>query len=200
MKRMHYWDYVRILLLAVVALLVGGCSTGSTTRYYMLSATPASASTTSSSKALVLGVGPVTIPDYLDRIELVFQSAPNRFEIPTQHRWAGSLQQDVQRVFGTNLARELGTTKVHFHPWDRRLQCDVTVSLAVVRFHSVTGEDAVLEANWQIERGDATSTLQGHLIEREPLEGDGYEAVVAAQSRLLARISKDLAAKARGMQ
>lgn len=187
-------------ILLAIALATGACSTGNTTRYYMLSADSNASVSRSLSESLVLGVGPVTIPDYLDRAELVFQSSPNRFEIPSQHRWAGSLQQDVQRVFGTNLANELGTTTVHFHPWDRRLKCDVEVSLAVVRFHSVTGEDAVLEANWQIDRGSGESTAQGHLIKREPLAGDGYEAVVAAQSRLLSQVAKELAAKVRGME
>ncbi|MCB1099359.1 MAG: membrane integrity-associated transporter subunit PqiC [Verrucomicrobiae bacterium] len=195
------WKYAWVLL---AALALGACTSSDSIRYYMLSADAAPEANSRSS--LVLGVGPVTIPDYLDRTELVFQSAPNRFEIPSQHRWAGSLREDVQRVFGANLARQLGTTTVHYHPWDRRLQCDVTVSLSIIRFHSVTGGEAILEANWQIQRNgdngdnDAESTLQGHLMKEVPLEGDGYEVVVAAQSRLLAEAAKDLAGKVRGMQ
>ena len=192
----------------LAALLLGACSSTDPIRYYMLSAD--TVPDTNAVSSLVLGVGPVTIPEYLDRSELVFQSAPNRFEIPSQHRWAGSLREDVQRVFGTNLAHQLGTTDVHYHPWDRRLQCNVTVSLSIVRFHSVTGEDAILEANWQIDRksdksekSDAVSTestLQGHLLKTAPLDGDCYEAVLAAHSRLLADAAEDLAGKVRSMK
>ncbi|MDA0813385.1 MAG: PqiC family protein [Verrucomicrobia bacterium] len=192
----------------LAAMLLGACSSTDPIRYYMLSADAAPQA--NSASTLVLGVGPVTIPEYLDRSELVFQSAPNRFEIPSQHRWAGSLREDVQRVFGSNLADQLRTTNVHYHPWDRRLQCEIAVSLSIVRFHSVTGEDAILEANWQIDRkGEKSengadvsteSTLQGRLLKSVPLDGDGYEAVLTAQSRLLADAAEDLAGKIRSMK
>ena len=103
---------IRIVSVAA-ALSLAACSTPEV--YYRLNSDgPAPTNTT----GIALGVGPVVLPDYIDRGELVFQSEANRFEVPYEHRWAGSLRETTTRVLGTNLARRLGTGNLHLYPWD----------------------------------------------------------------------------------
>jgi uncharacterized lipoprotein YmbA len=69
----------------------------------------------------------------------------------------------------------------------------------VRQFHAVSGVDAVLDLTWQIvnSRNGVAGSRQS-LSLREPIQGDGYNAVVAAESRLLARAAEVMAASFRG--
>ncbi|MEQ1861374.1 MAG: PqiC family protein [Chthoniobacteraceae bacterium] len=178
------------LLTLTTALALAACTTAET--YYRLSSdgpVPANLS------GFSLGVGPVTLPDYIDRGEVVFQSEANRFEVPYDHRWAGSLRETTTRVLGTNLARRLGTGNLHLHPWAPGTTVRYQVSVDVRQFHAVSGGDAILQTAWRVE-----DTQSGRVVVRqagnftEPVQGDGYEAVVAAESRLLAQLADAIAA------
>lgn len=179
-----------LLAVLIIGLVTSSCS--SSEGYYQLSSDgPAS----TNASGVALGVGPVTLPDYIDRPELVFQNSEYRFEIPLGHRWTGSLRDTTTRVLGTNLARRLNTGNFWLYPWPADSSIRYQVAIDVRRFHAVSEGDAILEAAWAV--ADARS---GRIIVRksaaftEPLVGDGYDAVVAAESRLLAQLADAIAA------
>ncbi len=179
----------RLLALAA-ALALAACSTPEV--YYRLSADGPAPSNTS---GFALGVGPVVLPDYIDRGELVFQSEANRFEVPYEHRWAGSLRETTTRVLGTNLARRLGTGNLHLYPWDPGTPLRYQVRVEVRQFHAVSGGDAILQCTWRIEDKQSDKVVlrqAGNFT--EPVRGNGYEAVVAAESRLLSQLAAAIAA------
>ncbi len=131
-----------------VALALVSCSTPET--YYRLSADGPPPPT---GAGFALGVGPVSLPDYIDRAELVFQSTDERFEVPFERRWAGSLRDTTTRAIATNLARHLGTGNIHVYPWPPGTPLDYQVRVNVRQFHGRSGGDAILEATWTVEDG-----------------------------------------------
>ncbi len=174
------------LLLAACAL--AACSTPEL--YYRLSA---DGPLPSPSSGLSLGVGPIELPEYIDRAELVFQSSETRFEVPYEQRWAGSLRDTTTRAVGVNLARRLGTSNLRTYPWPPGTHLDRQVRINVNQFHARSGGDAILEATWTIEDGRNNVLSRGSGAFREPVQKDGYEGIVAAQSRLLGQLSDRLA-------
>lgn len=178
-------------LLAVILCAVASCS--STESYYLLSPQVAK-STVLPSNGIRLGVGPVLLPDYIDRSEIVFQSSPNKFEIPPGHLWAGSLKDTMLNVTATNLSRALRTPNVRSYPWEPGTQLDYAVAIDVHRFHSRTGGDAVLEVTWRLydETTRQVRSQRNSTFER-PLQADGYDAVVTAQSLLLKDLAEEIA-------
>ena len=178
----------RLLLLAAFAL--AGCSSGES--YYRLSAEgPVPANT----GGVSIGVGPVNLPDYIDRGEVVFQSQDNKFEIPYERRWAGNLRATATRVLGTNLARELNTGNLWLYPWDPGTPVRWQVRVEVRQFHARSGGDAILQCEWRIEDRTTRRAVVRRVSDlSEPVRGDGYEAIVAAESRLLARLARAIAA------
>ena len=179
-----------IFCLTIMALLFAGC--GSSENFYRLSAeAPASSGSRS---AISLGVGPVTLPSYIDRGELVYQSGPNEFQIPPNERWAGGLRDNVTQVLAADLERLLGAGEVLVYPWPPGRIPHYSVAVNVRQFHAVSGVDALLDLTWQIvnSRNEVASARQS-LSLREPIQGDGYSAVVAAESRLLARAAEEMA-------
>lgn len=174
------------LLLAVLAL--AACSTPE--KYYRLSADgPPPPNVT----AFALGVGPVSLPEYIDRGELVFQSSETRFEVPFEQRWAGSLRDIATRAIGTNLARHLGTGNLKTYPWPPGTPLDYQVRVDVRQFHARSQGDAILDASWTVEDRTGRVIVRSSGTYQEPVTADGYEGIVAAESRLLSQFSLAIA-------
>lgn len=172
-----------------IALLLGGC--GSKQEFYRLSAETTAAAHGGAS--ISLGVGPISLPGYIDRSELVFQNGPNEFQIPTNASWTGSLQENIAAVLARDLQGELGAGEVLTSPWPAGRAPRRRVALEVRQFHGISGSDAILEAAWRIEDSSGGTIARGSGAFREPIHGDGYAAVVAAESRLLAQCAAAIA-------
>jgi uncharacterized protein len=63
-----------------------------------------------------------------------------------------------------------------------------------MRFESVQGEAATVEAQWTIWPPKKAGAILGHTLAREQVQGQGYDALVAAHDRALASVSHDIAA------
>src|SRR5262247_3251000 len=110
------------LVLAVAVLLgmaacIGGPSPA--TKHYVLSPVIAALpdEATSPAAPLVIGVGPVSLPAYLDRPQMVIRPASDRIEINEFEQWGEPLRNGVTRVVAVNIGRLLPETRVVTFPW-----------------------------------------------------------------------------------
>ncbi len=147
-----------------------------------------------SHQGLGIGVGPVILADYLvERPYLIFQSSTHRLEMSDQHEWAGSLSDDIARTVGSNIGHQLGTGNIHRYPWDRETEVDYKISIDVHRFHGDTHGDAILDATWRIYRMPESNIISSRSVSlKEPLNADGFDELVAAQSRLLNTLAQKI--------
>jgi len=67
------------------------------------------------------------------------------------------------------------------------------VDIEVQRFESAPGTAATLDAAWTVRRAKDGREERGHSRVREPVRNAGYEALAAAHSRALGRLSQDIA-------
>ena len=95
-------------------------------------------------------VGPVTLPDVVDRPNLVVRTAENQVTLLDQHRWAEPLKREIPRVLAGHLSRLLGTPRVSVFPYGAGGPGDVRVRVDVQRFESVPGQEALLEVFWTV--------------------------------------------------
>ena len=185
-------------LVIVAALFLGACSLvgggGSKETFYVLSGpeTPAPASRPDS---LVIAVGPVAVPDAVDRAPMVLAASPNHVDLSEEHRWAEPLKTAIPRVVGEHLMRLLDTTRV----MTSRLgssssEIDYRVALEVQRFDSSLSTGAAIDVLWTLTGKRANPARSGRSSVREPASEGTPEAVAAAHSRALARIAADIAA------
>jgi uncharacterized protein len=179
--------------IALAASIAAGCTTAPS-RFYSLAAT----STTDgapSTPATVM-VGPVTIPASVDQAEFVVQVAPNRVEVEEFNRWVSPLSDSIARAVAGDLVVLLGTPEVasaelaNFAP-------DYRVTIDVQRFESIQGQAAMLEAVWTVRKNAGGEIRSGRSVAREPVQGQGFEALAAAHSQALAKMSGDIAAAIR---
>jgi len=71
------------------------------------------------------------------------------------------------------------------------------VRVDIVQFDSMPGEAVAIDALWTVHVAGRTTLLTGRSTVREPVSGSGYDALVAAHSRALATVSRDIAAAIR---
>lgn len=169
--------------------------------YYTLSPIemPQQAIPQASSRAIAIGIGPIKFPDELDRPAIVTRTGRNRLLVNDFHRWGGSLEKNISRVMGENLALLMKTDRVMARPWERHFQPDVRIALDIRQFDGRLGDYALLNVTWMVIRPEAGGPLLvRRTIIQEAVSDDGYEALVEAQSRALARLCRDIADVLRG--
>ena len=71
------------------------------------------------------------------------------------------------------------------------------VTIDVQRFESAPGQAALVEAVWTVRKTAGGETRSGRTVAREAVQGDGFDALAAAHSRALAKMSGDIAAAIR---
>ena len=66
-------------------------------------------------------------------------------------------------------------------------------------FESVPGKEAILDAVWTVRRNKDGKTETGRTAAREATQGEGFEALAAAHSRALAKMSEGIAITIRAL-
>jgi len=179
--------------IALIAMAAAGCSTAPS-RFYSLSST----STTDGTPATAVSVlvGPVTIPAAVDQPEFVVQVSANRVDVDEFNRWVAPLGDGIARAVAGDLVVLLGTPQVatqqlaNFNP-------DYRVTIDVQQFESIQGNAAVIQAVWTVRRTSNGETRSGRTDAREPVQEQGFDALAAAHSQAIARVSADIAAAIR---
>src|SRR5262245_63848315 len=120
---MPRWLCVRVLVLLGGALLgLSGCL-GRTppTQFYVLPSPPGgpAAPAGASPRALTVGVGPVTVPPYLDRPQIVTRTSPVKLALADFDHWAGPLADTIARGLVEHLGLLIPTERVVLYPWPR---------------------------------------------------------------------------------
>ena len=182
--------------LAVAAL--GGCGTSPATRLYMLAPVAESrGNPVSLSDAIVIGVRSVTLPDELDRPEIVTRTGPNTVQLAEFDQWSAPLRDSVMRVIGEDLAVLLSGDRVAVYPWPPGISVDRELVVQVTRFDGQLGGRCVLHAEWQMLTRRATRSVISGRSTLHDACGPDYAAFAAAHSRLLARLSAEIASAIR---
>lgn len=179
------------LTFVIAALLLAGC--GSSAQFYRLSAEPAAAVAHDRATSVNLGVGPITLPSYIDRSAIVYQSGPNEFQVPPNVSWTGSLRDNIAAVLAQDLQQQLGARDVATYPWPAGRAPARSVALDIRQFHGISGEGALLDTAWRIVNRDGLTIAHGSAVFHHPINGDGYAALVAAESQLLAQCAAAIA-------
>jgi len=181
--------------LCAMVVLAAGCSTP-TSRLYTLSRAPAPASAATPAAIasnMTVVVGPVSIPAIVDLPQIVISTGANSVSLDEFNRWASPLQSNISRVVAENLVTLLGTPRVSQFQQSLNLDADYRVAIEVQSFDSAPGDAATLNAVWVVRRTKDGKSQTGRTNVREPTGTAGYDALAAAHSRALARMSQEIA-------
>jgi uncharacterized protein len=182
----------------LLAVLLAACSTSPPAQFYTL--TPEAYAATESIVAVPFGhsiaVGPVSIPEAVNRPQFVVRDGPNRVVVLESRRWAESLKSGIAESVAGYLSRDLDGARVTPMSQSAANTAQFDVSLDVQRFDMVVSDAAAMEVVWTIKsRGGESAPITGRSNVRESVQpsGDPYDALVAAQVRVLANVSREIA-------
>lgn len=178
-----------IVTACVVAAFVAGCASPPS-HFYTLNKTTALGTTASTLSVLV---GPVSIPAIVDLPQIVVSTGPNQVTLNEFERWASPLQNNISRVVAENLVAALGTPDVSLFQQSLNAGADYRVAMEVQSFESAPGDAATLNAVWIVRRTKDGKAQIGRTTVREATADKTYDALAAAHSRALGRMSQDIA-------
>ena len=206
------------LVVLAASISVAGCAVTDTTRYYALGQvgtgkvdavtsppSPANPSTARGSQGgtgtAAIGVGPVFLPGYLDRIQIVTRTGADQVDLSQFYRWAEPLDEGIARVLAEEIGARVPTDRIVAFPWRgaiaRAIKYQVVV--AVLRCDGHQGGDVVLDARWRILAKDGAELAFRRSTLSEAVPGPGYEPMVAAMTRALLTLGQHIAAELRTM-
>lgn len=179
-----------IAIICLTAALLASCSRSPRITFYTLSTSGPIEPVSGLQESV--SVGPVTLPDLLDRPQLVVRTAANQVAILESHRWAESLKSEIPRVIAGDLAAMLKPARVA--TWQQGSSADAgyRILLDIQRLELTEGKGVALDALWSIRTADGSVVQQGRSDVNQPA-ASGYAALVAAQSQALTAVSRDLA-------
>jgi uncharacterized protein len=197
----------RILLVATIAASITGCSymakailapQKDISKFYLLTPTadtaaPATGTAPSTSGNFTLGLGPIKLPPYLDRPEIVTRMAPNRLELSKEDRWGESVQNGFTSAMQRDLATQAGAVVIVF-PWYNTVHIDMQVQIDVYRFETDAQGTATLSAKWTILDTTGKNILYTVVsnLTQPSKPGDNTESA-AALSRTIGDLSNQIA-------
>ncbi len=186
-----------LMLLAVSAVFAGclGKQSPPVTYYSLLSMEQLGTAAKVQAKSdLRIGIGPITIPEALKRIQIVTRDTRNIYQFDEFNRWAGVIENDMSVVLGDNLGDLIGTETIAFFPWISHFSPTHRVIIAISQFDGELSGEATLNARWTVTDGEGETTLaSGRSVYRQSVEGGDFAGLVKAESLLLADLSKELA-------
>jgi uncharacterized lipoprotein YmbA len=160
----------------------------------VLNATATPAVSSDDATDLRLGIGRILLPEFLNRPQIVTRPSANKVRMADFSQWAEPLEKGIPRVLSENLARLTGSDRVSLYPWPTQIEVDLMVEIAIIRFEGDADGEVSLVARWRLVRanGSEASPLQGSSY-AESAADRSIEALVAAMSRTLASLSRDIA-------
>jgi uncharacterized lipoprotein YmbA len=141
-----------------------------------------------------VGIGPIDVPSYLDRPQIVTRGEGHRLVVHEFDRWADPLKDRVLDVLMENVVSLSDSKRVAPYPWPSAFRPDHRVTGEINAFEAGPTGEVVLKTRWTVQVVDAPESIEVRMSEyREPADTDDFNSVVAAMSRALARWSVDIA-------
>jgi uncharacterized lipoprotein YmbA len=186
---------IRDVVVVAVVLVAAGCAVTDSTRYYALTAArpPAPVAPAGSRSPLTVGVGPVTIPGYLDRPQIVTRDADDGLQVWPYHRWAERLDLGIAQALAEDLGARIPSDRVAVFPWRGVVAraIDYQVVVSVVRLDGIPGRSVTMDARWALlGKGNQELAFKRFTV-TQPVT-DGFPALVAGMTRAIGALGDEV--------
>jgi uncharacterized lipoprotein YmbA len=194
-------DQPLLIKFCLISLILAGCAGSPSSKFYQLSSLQNSGTLVTRDTALdhsqIIAIGPVRIPDYLDRPQIVTRSGKNELQLSEFDRWAGPIESDVNRVLVEDISSLLSIEHFSVVRWipylESQLPASYRVHVLVDRFEGTLGNSVLLTAQWSVFAGNGSFLVRKESRISGQMQGSSYAALVAAMSDALAKLSRDIA-------
>jgi uncharacterized lipoprotein YmbA len=142
---------------------------------------------------MIIGVGPVELPEHLERPQIVTRIGSNELYLSEFNRWAEPLEENFSNVLAGNLSLLLSTDKVLVYPWIGNLEVKRQVRVNIRQFDGLSGGKVLLKVLWGIKDEDGKFLFPIKKSSFSTPAGKGYPEMVEAMNRVLGDFSREVA-------
>ena len=202
MKILKNGNPILAAVVIVLGIAVVGCSVLSPqedrSRYFVLMPVAGSDRTfstgvASESHTVAIGLGPISVPRYLDRPEVVTRLTDTEFSVSETDRWGEPLDTSVSRVLAQDLSSELPRLEVVPFPWSKKTQIDYRVSVEFLRLERTADGKADVQAIWTVRKELDDKLVQRGTTTVSRAAGADQRSASAALSDRVARVGREIA-------
>lgn len=189
----------RLVLLSVFVLFMfSACSSSSPVRYFSLNPIDADFRQ-DPDDSVMLGLGPIRMPDYLNRSQIVTRGVDAEMHVDEFSRWSEPLTTSLLRIVSADVDNLLQGVVVVVFPYEPFVRNQVNYRLVgdINRFDADDSGQVVLEVQWGIADADGgvVVPVRRNRYQTQTSIADDTSAVVAAMNDALAQFSRDIAGK-----
>lgn len=187
------------LALLFILLMISGCVSAVTSpqaRFYTLRSLRDQAQKIEAPalKGAIIGLGPLKLPAYLDRPQIVTQGSSNELVLAEFHRWAEPLEDAILRVVAENLLSIFPETNTLLYPWSYYEPVKYQVSIEIISIEAKLENEVRLCINWSaLNAEDKKVFLTKSSVYNIKANKSNYNGIVAALNQGLYEFSLEIA-------
>ncbi|WP_242604582.1 PqiC family protein [Legionella fairfieldensis] len=182
----------KITVLLVMGLISTGCGRSPDSQFYVLNPIPLSSKTIKHYNQLRIGIVSITSPDYTLKPQVIIHCNAHQVKLEEFHRWAESLDKNIQRVIEANLITLLPGAAIATKPWDLLFKPNYQLQLNISQFDVDIDGNSILRADYLIYSANhlkRKGTLYYHLH----VPHATIAALVTSMNANLTHLTQDLA-------
>jgi len=188
------------ILILFLLLSLAGCisvSSSPSSRFYALESAKEPGAALAGANSLsnvVIGIGPVTLPEYLNRPQIVTKNKNNTVEFAQFDRWTDTLDQEIIRVMAKNFSLFLPQANTQIYPWNSIIPVKYQVIMEVIQLDCKLDGDADMLVQWSVIGAQEKKMLLTKRSEyRQSLETHDYPGLVQALSLISESLGREIA-------
>jgi len=188
-----------IVLVMLGTLALSGCAgiagPSTPTQFYRLidsNSQPEEAIKAALGPDIQIGIGPIVIPGYADRPQIVTSGAGGRLNVDDLNHWAEPVQANIKRIMVANIATMLNERQVFQYPGNfLPARSSVQVSVEIGDMIRQADGRVLLSASWNVKR-----LLDNSLLRRDSVKyiSQNTAADFAQYSKILSQLFGRLSA------
>ncbi len=186
----------RLTVPVLGALLLAACGTSPPSNFYTLSPAdiPYAPDKVGST---ILGIGPIRVPEYLERPQMVTRRANQRLKVDEFNRWAEPIGDVQYRIIAENVDALLDDVVAIAYPYGGLADYDYRLVARVSRFDMDLYGNTMLDVHWGISSTDGSHVVPATRSEYTASSGDPDNpgSVATAMNGVLEQFSRDIASR-----
>ncbi|MBU1869159.1 MAG: PqiC family protein [Candidatus Omnitrophica bacterium] len=189
----------KIMICVVFVLLLNGCMSipnSPNPRFYTLFVSDSGQADKKFDIAAdtIVGIGPIRIPEYLDRPQMVTIEKDKTMKFAQFDRWAGPLDLNLGYAIRENLVLLLPQASFTIYPWNLSLPVKYQVVMDIIQLDAELQKNLTFVAQWSvIDANDGKMLLIKRSEFRLPIGPQSYFGIAKTLSFACASLSSEIA-------
>ena len=192
-------EYKTLLLALMLAPALSGCigmSKSPPPRFYDLQAIAGDEGIKKYNvpSSVIIGIGPVKVPEYLNRPQIVTVDENDMLSFAQFDRWGEPLEFALLQLFVNNLSVLMPAANIAASPWNLALPVKYQVIMDVVRLESRLDKDLSFTVQWSVidlENKKMVFTKRSGFS--KPIESHSYSGLAKTLNMECASLSGEIA-------